>query len=238
VGVIALADQRTRGRRFAHRAHDLPIRRVKDRHRTRGHYRPITLLEIGDAAGQWRQCQRVRTQEHLTLAIADGEWTAAAGADQEVVLAGKQKDERKDALDPRQGFGHRLLRRQSLPEKMCRQNRHRLSIGVGLEDIAEPLELTPQPLEILDNPVVGDGNPVGDNWMGIGLCGQTMGRPAGVPDADHPVHGLLIEAPGEVDEFALGPAALDVPIGQRRDTGRIIPAIFEASQPFKQPGCH
>ena len=67
----------------------------------RGHDRPVALLEIGDAAGQRRQRQRVGAEEHLARAIADGERAAATSADQQIVLAGEQEGEREGAVEPR-----------------------------------------------------------------------------------------------------------------------------------------
>jgi hypothetical protein len=49
-----------------------------------------------------------------------------------------------------------------------------------------------------------------------------------VADADHPVHRLVIEPPREVDELALSSAAIDAPVDQGCDPGRIIAAVFEA----------
>jgi hypothetical protein len=40
----------------------------------------------------------------------------------------------------------------------------------------------------------------------------------------------------EVDELALGAAALDAAVDQGRDPGRIVAAIFEPPQPFDQLG--
>src|SRR6202045_4179627 len=93
----------------------------------------------------------------------------------------------------------------------------------------------PQGLEILDNAIVDDRNPVGGNRVGIGLGRQAVGRPAGVPDTDRPLYRLVIDPPGEVGELALGAAALDTPVDQSRDAGRIIAAVFEAAQPLEQP---
>ena len=103
---------------------------------------------------------------------------------------------------------------------MRRQDRHRLGVGLGLEDIAERAELAPQRLVILDDAVVDDGDPVGGDRMGVGLGRQAVGRPAGVADADHPVHRLAVEPPGEVVELALGPPALDLAVDQGCDPGR------------------
>ena len=118
---------------------------------------------------------------------------------------------------------------------MRREDCHRLGIRIGAKDMAEPFELLPQGLEILDNAIVDDRDAAGGDRMGIGLGRQAVGRPAGVPDADHPLHRLMIEPTGEVGELALGAAALDTPVDQGRDAGRVIAAVFEAAQTFEQP---
>src|SRR5216683_3152894 len=117
---------------------------------------------------------------------------------------------------------------------MCRQDRHRLGVGVGPERVSEGTELAAQGLEILDDAVMDDGDPVGGDRMRVGLGRQTMGRPAGMADADHPLHRLVTEPLGEVDELAFGTAAFDTPIDQGRNAGRIIAAVFEAPQPFDE----
>ena len=235
MAVIALADQRARGRRFTDRPLDLGIVGVKDRHFRRGDDRPVALVEISDPAGQRRQCQRVRAEEHLAVAIADRERAAASRADQEVMLAGKQKREREGAFEAPQGLGDRLLRRQSLVEKIGREDRHRLGVGLGLKGVAATGQFGAQRLEILDDAVVDDGDPFGRDRVGVGFGRQAMRRPAGVADADRPLHRLVVEPPGEIDELALGPPPLDAAVDQGRDPGRIIAAVFEPPQPFDQP---
>ena len=105
MAIIALADQGARGGGFADRPFDLVVGGIEDRHRARGHDRPIAFFEIGDAAGQGRQRQGVRAQKHLAVAIADRQRAAAARADQQIVLAGEQKGEREGAIEPRQASG-------------------------------------------------------------------------------------------------------------------------------------
>ncbi len=119
-------------------------------------------------------------------------------------------------------------RLEALREEMRRQHPHRLGVGVGPEHVAQRGELAAQGLEILDDAIVHDSDPVGGDRMGIGLGRQAMRRPAGVPDADHPLYRLVIEPPGEVDELAFRSPAFDASVDQRPDSGRIVPAIFEA----------
>jgi hypothetical protein len=155
-------------------------------------------------------------------------------ADQQIVLAGGQKGQGKRAVEPRQGFRHHLVRREALCEEMRRQDRHRLGVSVGAEDIAEPGEFAAQDLEILDDAVVDDGDPVGRNRWGVGLCRRPMGRPTGMTDADHPLHRLVVEPSGEVDQVALGPPAFDPAVDEGCDPVRIIAAVFEAPEPFEK----
>ena len=65
-------------------------------------------------AGQGRQGERIRADEHLAVAIADRERAAAPGADQEIVPAGEQEDEREGAFEACEGLRHRLCRVETL----------------------------------------------------------------------------------------------------------------------------
>ena len=228
MAVVALADQRARGGRLPDRALDFSIVGIEDPHRARGDDRPVALFEIGDAPRQRRQRQGVRAQKHLVVAVADCERAAAAGADQQIVLAGEQKGEGEGAFESRQGLRHRIPRRKPLGEKMRRQDCHRLGVGLGSEGVAKCGKFLPQRLEILDNAVMDDGDPVSCDRVRVGLGRQAMRRPTSVPDADHPLHRLAVEPPGEVDELAFRLPAFDASLDQGPDAGRIIPAIFEA----------
>src|ERR1700730_17285780 len=121
---------------------------------------------------------------------------------------------------------------------MRRQDRRRLGVGLGPEGVAERRQLMAQGLEILDDAVVDDGDPVGRNRMGVGLGRQTMGSPAGVADADHPLDRLPGETFSEVDELALGAPALNAAVDEGRNPGRIIAAVFETSKSFEKRSSH
>src|SRR6516165_2936129 len=121
---------------------------------------------------------------------------------------------------------------------MRRQNCHGLGVGLGSEAVAVSRQLMAQCLEILDDAVMDDGDPIGRDWMGIGLGRQTMGRPTGVADANHSGHRLTVEPPCKVDELALGAPALDTTIDQGGDTGRVIAAVFQPPEPFEKTRGH
>src|SRR5579863_1954993 len=109
MAVIALADQSPGGGGLANRPLDLAVLRIEDLDRLRSHNRPVALVEIGDTARQGRERERVRADEHLARAVADGERARTAGADQKIVLAGKQEDERESPFEPPQRLFDRLL---------------------------------------------------------------------------------------------------------------------------------
>src|SRR5215472_4480481 len=120
-------------------------------------------------------------------------------------------------------------------EKVCRQDGHRLSVGLSLKDMAEGGQFAAQSLKILDNAVVDDGDPVRGDRVGVSLGRQAMGCPTGVTDADHPLHRLAVEPPSKVHQLALGAPALDAAVDEGRDASRIIATVFEAAEPFDQP---
>ena len=87
---------------------------------------PVALLEIGDAVGERGERQRVGAEKHLAVAVADRERRALARADQQVVLAVEQIDEREGAAHPLQRRGDRLGRLLALRQFVLDQERRRL----------------------------------------------------------------------------------------------------------------
>ena len=71
--------------------------------------------------------------------------------------------------------------------------------------------------------------------VAIGWALPSVGRPCVAqrvwPMPIVPASGSACEPRLEIAELALGAAALDVAVDQRRDAGRIVAAIFEAPQP-------
>ncbi len=74
---------------------------------------------------------------------------------------------------------------------------------------------------------MNDGDAVRGDRMGVGLGGQAMRRPAGVPDPDPPLDRFFFKPFDKIIELALNPPSLDPPIDQGRDARRIIASIFE-----------
>ena len=118
--------------RITGRVTTLPVSVLDDR-AAAGEDDEIAVLEIADRAGEGRERNRVGAEIHLAVAIADGERRAAPGADQEILLAGKQEGEREGALEPRQRRGDRRDRAGALLHLVGDEMRHHLGVGLGRE---------------------------------------------------------------------------------------------------------
>ena len=97
VAIIALFRQQASGRAALDAALAPASRRVANVGAFARQHHPVALLEIGDAVGERRERQRVGAEIHLAVAVADRERRALARADQEIVLALEQIDEREGA---------------------------------------------------------------------------------------------------------------------------------------------
>ena len=215
---------------------DLVIGGVEDRHLARGDDRPVALFEIGDAAGQRRQRQRVGAEKHLAVAVADRERAAAARADQQIVLAGEQKGEREGAFEPRQGLCHRLAAATDPGRGNAVARIATASVSVSVR------KTWPSPSSSRRNAWKFSMMPLwttATRSVAIGCALVSVGRPCVAqrvcPMPITPCTGSWSSRRGEIGELALGAAALDPAVDQGRDPGRIIAAVFEAAQPFEQP---
>src|SRR5690348_18154608 len=95
--VVALVDQ-LRGRgRLDDGPLDFPALFVPDLNTFARQYRPISVLEIAERVGEWRERNRVGAKIHFAAAVTDGERRPLTRADQEIVISGKEKSERKCA---------------------------------------------------------------------------------------------------------------------------------------------
>ena len=180
---------------------------------------PVALLEIGDAIGEGSERERVGTQKHLSVAVADRERRALPRADQEVVLAREQIDQRKRAAQPAKRGMDRLLRRLALRQLVLDRESRDLGIGLGGETVSLGGELLAQRLEVLDDAVVDHGEPGRSVRMGVGDRRLAVGRPARMSDADRPGERLGGKFGLEVLELALGAPPLEPAIFERRDAG-------------------
>ena len=188
---------------------------------------PVALLEIGDAVGEGGERQRVGAEKHRAVAVADRERRALARADQQVVLAVEQIDEREGAAHPLQRRGDRLGRLLALRQFVLDQERRRFRIGLGGEAMALGDQFLAQRLEVLDDAVVDDGDARAGVRMGVGLARLAVRRPAGVADADRPGERRRVELGLEVLELAFGAQPGQPAAFERRHPGRVVAAVFE-----------
>ena len=89
MAVIALVDQEGRSRGADDRPRHHFAGGVLNHHAAASDHGKITILKVGERFGQWRERDGVGAEKHLAVAVADRERRAAAGADHEIVLAGK-----------------------------------------------------------------------------------------------------------------------------------------------------
>jgi len=108
------------------------------------HDHPIAVLEIADRVGERRERNGVGADEHRAVAVAKRQRRALAGADQQIVLAGKQEGERERAAQPRQCRLDRLDRRSAALHFLGDEVRDDFGVGVGRELCAFGFELLAQ----------------------------------------------------------------------------------------------
>src|SRR6516165_7158122 len=106
--------------------------------------------------------------------------------------------------------------------------RNDFGIGFGRELDALVLKFAAQLGEILDDAVMHHGDVFSSVRMGIVLGRPTMGRPAGMADADRAGKRLAREPGLEIFELTYGAPPREFAGFQRRDARGIIAAIFEA----------
>ena len=87
-------------------------------------------------------------------------------------------------------------------------------------------------------PLWTSASALGGVRMGVDLGRRAVGRPAGVADADAAGERRAAELVLEVAELALGAAAREVAVLQRRDAGRIVAAVFQPLQRIDQQRRH
>ena len=194
------------------------------------HHDPVAFFEIGDAVGEGGERQRVRAQKHLVVAIADRERRALPGANEQVVLALEEIDQRIGAAHALQRRLHRIRRRLAGRHFVGDQKGRDFRIGLGHEAVALGRQLLAQRLEILDDAVVHHRQPVAGVRMGVGFRRLAVGRPARMADADLARQRRGFEAGFEVLQLALGAHARQRAMLQRRHAGGIIAAIFQSLQ--------
>ena len=190
-------------------------------------YHPVAIFEIGHAVGEGRKCDRIGAEEHLPVAMTDGERRAHAGAEHEIVLAFEDDRQSEGTFEALEHIRHRFARRCAARPLPGDELSNHFGVGVGrkLDILLEELVL--QPLKILGYPVVNDNHIAGDMRMGVDLVGGAVGRPAGVAETGRAGKMIAIHLRLQIGQLAWRPDALDSAILENGDPRRIVTAIFK-----------
>jgi hypothetical protein len=234
VAEIALADRGTGQPRQLHLALHLIAIGRKEAGALPVHHRPVAIVQIGDAAGQRRQRQRVGADEHLVLAEPNGQWRTMLRADDQLGMAREDHRERIGALQTAQRRPGRGNRIHAALQVEVDELRHRLGVRLGREFLPLGFQLGAQLGVILDDAVMDDGDARGAVRMRIAFGWCAMCRPPRVADPDAAGQRRALEGRREIAELPLGAAALDMAVHQGRDAGAVVAAIFEPPQRVQQ----
>ena len=118
------------------------------------------------------------------FALTDGQRTALARSDHQIVMAGEDDPQCERPLQPRQrGLdGANRIITQRLSSSVMRCTTASVSVS-DCEHVALRDEFVAQFAEILDDAIVDDRNLGRHVRMRVGLGGSSMCRPAGMADA-------------------------------------------------------
>ena len=206
------------------------------------HQHPVAFLQIGDAAGERGERQRVGAKIGLALLIAFAathhQRRSEPGADHQIVMIAKQDGQREGPFQPGQHGLDRFMRRLARLHLFGDQMNHHFGVGLAFESAPARFQFTAQRFEILDNAIVHHRDRAAGVRMGIVHRRRAMGGPAGMRDAGGPGSRLSHQLFGQILQLALGPAAIEPAIMHGTDAGGIIAAIFQPLQPFDQPIGH
>ena len=97
---------------------------------------PVAVFKIGQRVGERRQRQRVGAKIHLALAVAHRQRRALPRADEQILLAVKQKGQREGAAQLRQRGGHRLDRCLAARHFFGDEMHDDFRVGLRLERVA------------------------------------------------------------------------------------------------------
>ena len=191
---------------------------------------PVALLEIGDPVGERGERERVGAEVHFALAVADRERRALPRANQQVLLALEEIDEREGAAQPLQRGVHRFGR--ALPRRhfVGDEDGGDFGVGFGGEAVALGGEFLTKRLEVLDDAVVDDGEAVARVRVGIALGRLAVGRPTGVADADGAAERVGAELGLQVFQLALGAQARQAPVLKCGYAGGVVAPVFQPLQ--------
>ncbi len=157
-----------------------------------------------------------------------------AGSDQQVLFALEHEGQGKGAPELLERTRHRQFRVGAIGQLPRHPQRHGLGIGLRLGQVTVLGKVGEHLAIILDNAVMHHGHAISRMRMGVLLGRRAMRRPPCMPDADPACQRLEAELLRKVAELALGAAAGNIAILQRRHASAVIPAIFETLERIHQ----
>ncbi len=180
---------------------------------------PVPIFQIGYAIGKGRKGNSVGSQIHFTIAVAHGQGTAFAGANQQIIFSLEQNGKSKSSLQPRQYLPHSFAGRFS-PGTFCRQKMgYHFRVGLGLKYSTHGDQFFFEFTKIFNDAIMHNHHVPRRMGVCIRLRGRTMGCPTSVANARHPDHGRFTQALFQIVQLARCPAPLYPAILKCCDTG-------------------
>ena len=173
--------------------------------------------------------------EILAVTEAEDERGRGFGGNESAGLGLGQHDNRKRTAQLTHYCAHGVGQTRAGFELLLDQVRNEFGIGFGTELVVALEQGGAQVEVILDDAVVDDGDGAGLMRMGVALGRTAVRGPSRMADADATGDRRLIDQMAQVAELADGaPNFHAAGRGERRDTGRIVAAIFEAAEASEQ----
>ncbi len=219
VAMVALVDHIGRRLRYLPLALHRLAGEIDDLSTLPGHDGAVAIHQIGDLVGEGRQRNGVGTQEHFSAAITDGKRRAGARRKQRTGIVLEHHHQRIGACDTIQHLQHSLTMTKTLAGIFRQKLRHHFGVGLGGEGRALGGQFFAQFGEVFDDAVMDDGHAIDEVRVSVGFVRHAVGRPACMRDADHARKRLFGHQLFQIEELALGTAAIHRAIVDRCNAG-------------------
>ena len=122
-------------------------------------------------------------------------------------------------------------------EFMAEQVSDDFGIGVRSKHVTQRFQLFTQGFVVFDDAVVHHRDVAGEMRVRVALARRAVGGPTGVGDTQTAHQRVFGQRCFEFADFARATHALKgFVVGENRDTGAVIAAVFEALEAFEQDG--
>ena len=197
--------------------------------------RAVVFLHGDEAAGDGQKGVDVGGGKVFADTEADDHRRAVAGGDDFVGAVG---GEHGDGISAAQtGGGGEDSGVQVVAVMAVDEMRDDFGVGIAVEGVAARAQFVADFLVVFDDAVMDDSDALATHMrVGILLAWHAVRRPAGVGNAAGAADACFLRFGDKARHFANGAAALDAATVTDGESGRVIAAIFEAFQAFKQDG--